>query len=87
MSRRYQRSRSHAIKHHQSGDSIADKISAAILLTGLIAILYSLVSYSNERDSKALGTYSSFPSRPEEAVSPDAGRTLIYLDEIPPTVG
>ena len=90
MSRRYYHiSRNHAIRQHQSGEPIADKIAEAMLLTGLVAILYGMVAYANYRDAKALGNHASFPSRPEEVetVSPDAGRTLIYLEEFPPANG
>lgn len=81
MSRRYNRSRSHAIRQHQSGEPIADRIAGAILLTGLIAILHAMVSYANHRDAKALNSYLPQHMQP---VSPDAGRTLFYLDELPP---
>lgn len=89
MSNRYNRSRSHAIRHHQSGEPIADKIAGAMFLTGIVIFLHAMISYANHRDVKALSNHASFPSRPEEVepMSPDAGRTLIYLEEFPPANG
>ena len=77
--------RRHAIRHHQSGLKVADRIAGAMMLTAIIAGMYGMVDFANRRDAEAL-KMSSFPSRPEEVETTET-RTLEYLDQLPPAQG
>lgn len=82
--------RNHAVRSHQDGLALGDRLAAAMLLTAIIGGMYAMVSYSNHRDSKAFCNVSSVPSRPleqewEQVPEQPQPRTLDYLDILPPT--
>jgi hypothetical protein len=62
------RSRRHAVRCHQSGSKLADRLAGFMLISLLVAGMASLVGYANARDAEHFkaNPVASFPSRPEE---------------------
>ena len=77
--------RKHAIRNHQSGLKLADRIAGLMLVGTIIAGMYGMIDFANRRDAEAL-KISSFPSRPEEVETTET-RTLDYLEIEPPAQG